>query len=232
MTLPKNDWQIFTAPTGRLPMNTPGADQEDTEVYRQRIFDRFQLRPQGGALLDYKLWGEEPASILSIYAYTGALAGQTDVYVESAVQFDGIPTVPEMTEALDAIQLNVLGLATRQPASAFPNMLPITRTAFDVEVIGLSVPENQTQVETDVEAELIAFFLARAPFVSGVTIGARTDGITKSGLIGLVEDLVTAANGTFSHVNFNKTGFGSNLSTYTLGQGEKAKVTAPVVFTP
>ena len=43
------------------------ADAEDTEVYRQRVIDRFQKVPQGGAYADYELWGEEVAGILNVY---------------------------------------------------------------------------------------------------------------------------------------------------------------------
>ena len=33
-----------------------GADAEAEENYRQRVIDRFQKRPQGGALADYEAW--------------------------------------------------------------------------------------------------------------------------------------------------------------------------------
>jgi len=70
---------------------TTGADAEATEVYRQRVIDRFQKRPQGGALSDYEIWGEEVAGIVNVYPYTSDDPGQVDVYVEATVASSGDP---------------------------------------------------------------------------------------------------------------------------------------------
>jgi len=214
---------------------TTGADQEDTEVYRQRIFDRFQKRAQGGALIDYEIWGEGVAGIISVYPYTGALPGHVDTFVEATVASsgdpDGIPTAAQLAAVAAAYELDDNGLASRRPAGAFVNTDPITRTGFDLTVLGLLVSiENLASVQAQIQAAVVDYFLAREPFVSGVTLPPRTDTITKSSLIGLVEDIVTAADGTFTSINYNKTGFGVNLISYTLGQGEKAKLTGSVTF--
>lgn len=205
-----------------------GADGEGTEVYRQRIIDRFQKRPQGGAYADYEIWGEEVAGIVNIFPYTGVDPGEVDVYVEATVASsgdpDGIPTSAQLQAVADSIELDENGLATRRPANAFVNVFPITRTGFDTVVSGLSV-DNPSQVQSDITDAITEFFLAAEPFVDGLTIAPRKDRITRSALIGLVEDIVTAANGTFSTVTFVPTGVGGSLELYILGQGEKAKST-------
>lgn len=87
-----------------------GADGESTEAYRQRIIDRFQKRPQGGAYADYEQWGEEPAGILNVYPYTSECPGQVDLYVEateaSSGSPDGIPTSAQLQEVLDSVELD------------------------------------------------------------------------------------------------------------------------------
>lgn len=206
-----------------------GADQELTAAYRQRIVDRFQKRPQGGALIDYVFWGLEVAGIANIYPYTGD-PGEVDVYVESATETDGIPTQAQLDAVAASIALDDDGLASRSPANAFVNTLPITRTAFTVTVVGLTNVGNLAAVQNQINASLEEFFVEREPFISGVTLPPRKDSIAKVSLIGLVEDIVTAANGNFQTVNFVVTGVGVNLFEYILGEGEKAKLTTPVLY--
>ena len=205
-----------------------GADAEATEVYRQRIVDRFQKRPQGGALADYEIWGEEVAGIINIYPYTGADPGEVDVFVEATVASsgdpDGIPTSAQLEAVLDSINLDENGLASRRPANALANVFAITRTGFDTVVTDLDV-DNPSQVQSNIEDAIDEFFLAAEPFVDGLTIPPRKDRITRSALIGLVEDIVSAVNGTFTTVTFTPTGVGGTLELYVLAEGEKAKST-------
>ncbi len=89
---------------------TTGANAESTEAYRQRIIDRFQKRPQGGALADYEIWGEEVAGIINIFPYTSDCPGQVDVFAEATVESsgnpDGIPTPAQLQAVLDSIELD------------------------------------------------------------------------------------------------------------------------------
>ena len=208
-----------------------GANAETVEAYRQRVVDRWQKLPQGGAYADYELWGEEVAGIINIYPYTGN-PGEVDVYVEATVESsgdpDGIPTSAQLTAVADSIEKDVDGLASRRPAGAFVNTLAITRTSFDVSVQNLVV-DNQAQIETEIQSAIENFFLDVEPFIDGLSILPRRDRITRSALIGLVDDIVNASNGTFTTVTFEETSNPGNLETYTLGEGEKAKA-ANVTF--
>lgn len=207
-------------------INVVGADAENLDIdYRRRVLDRWQKRPQGGALADYEQWAETVPGIINVYPYTGADPGEVDVYCEATVASsgdpDGIPTAPQLAAVLAAINYDENGLASRRPANALVNALPITRTHFDIEVTGLADVADEAQVEADIVAAVEAYFLAASPFTNGLTIPPRRDRLTRSAIIGVIEDIVTAANGTFTTATFEEVG-GSPVETYTLGRGEKA----------
>lgn len=212
-------------PTVDSPVVT-GANAEATEVYRQRILDRFQKRPQGGAYADYEQWGEEVAGIVNIYPYTGS-PGEVDVYSEatpeSSGSADGIPTTAQLEAVLDSINFGDAGLASRRPAGSFVNSLPITRVAFDVTVTGISGVSNLGQVQQDITDALEEFFLSSEPYIPGLSIPPRTDQITGTRVSAIVEDIVTGAGGTFTSAHFNLTGAAGGIAIYVLGEGEKAK---------
>ena len=203
-----------------------GADAESVDAYRQRVIDRFQKRPQGGAYADYEAWGEEAAGIINVYPYTSDCPGQVDVYCEateaSSGSADGIPTTAQLEAVLALIELDSAGLANRRPATALANTFAITRTAFVVTVSGLVV-DNPSEVQADITAAVEEYFLGREPFISGLSILPRLDQITVSAVGGVVEDIVSAAGGVFGTATITEGG--SPVSLYTLGIGEKSKTT-------
>ena len=227
----------FANPLANVARNTTvvsqaitGANAEETEIYRQRVKDRFQKRPQGGAYADYELWGEEVAGIVNVYPYTSDCPGQVDVYVEateaSSGSPDGIPTGAQLQAVLDSIFLDLNGLNTRRPANALVNSFPITRTGFDVQIAGLTV-DNIAAVQADITTAIEEYFLAKEPFITGLTILPRRDRITRSGVAGVVDDIVSANGGIFTSVFVSLTAV--NIEFYGLQIGEKAKA-GNVVF--
>lgn len=204
-----------------------GANAESTEAYRQRVIDRFQKRPQGGAYADYEIWGEEVAGIINVYPYTSDCPGQVDVYAEATVESsgdpDGIPTAAQLQAVLDSIELDQSGIATRRPANALVNSFPITRTGFDVRVTGLTV-DNLAQVQADITTGLEEYFLDRGPFIIGLSVPPRTDRITSSAVGGVVDDIVSAAGGIFGGVVVTQGLI--TVDIYSLGIGEKAKASS------
>lgn len=209
-----------------------GANAESTEAYRQRVIDRFQKRPQGGAYADYEEWGEEVAGIINTYPYTSIKPGQVDLFSEATVASsgspDGIPTAAQLQAVLDSVELDVDGLPSRRPANAFVNSFPITRVGFDVTVTGISGVGDLGQVQTDITAGVTEYFLSREPFIIGLSIAPRRDRITSSAVSGVVDDIVSAAGGIFSSVTVELNAVPITL--HQLGIGEKAKATT-VVFT-
>lgn len=206
---------------------TTGADEESEAVYRQRIIDRYQKRPQGGAYSDYQIWAESVAGIVNAYPYTSDCPGQVDVYIEATVASsgdpDGIPTLVQLQEALDAIDLDSFGLATRRPANALANTFAITRLGFDCRVTGLNV-SNTADVEASITEALEEYFLGREPFIVGLDPLLRRDKITRSSVISTVEVIVNAVGGTFSTVIVTQAGV--SVEAFILGIGEKAKASS------
>jgi uncharacterized phage protein gp47/JayE len=201
------------------------ANAESTDAYRQRVIDRFQKKPQGGAYADYEQWGEEVAGILNVYPYTSECPGQVDLYVEateaSSASADGIPTPAQLQAVLESVEFDRAGLATRRPANALANAFPIERVGFDVRVPGLLV-EDLAQVREDIEFALVAYFKSREPFIPGLSVPPRRDRVTRSGLGGVVDDIVSANSGIFSGVTLESGGV--VVDVYSLGVGEKAKL--------
>jgi uncharacterized phage protein gp47/JayE len=201
-----------------------GANGESTEAYRQRIIDRFQKRPQGGAYADYEQWSEEVEGIINAYPYTSDCPGQVDVFIEATVASsgspDGIPTAAQLQAVLDSIELDENGIPTRRPANALANTFPITRVPFDVSVNGLIV-DNLAQVQADITTGVEEYFLDREPFIVGLSVAPRTDRITSSAVGGVVDDIVSAAGGIFAGVIVTQSAVVINI--FALGIGEKAK---------
>ena len=202
------------------------ANEEATDIYRQRIVDRFQKRPQGGAYADYELWGEEAAGIINVYPYTGE-PGEVDVYSEATVASsgnpDGIPTTAQLQSVLDLITFDENGLASRRNANAFVNSLPITRTYFDITVAGISGVDDLGKAQSDIIEAQEEYFRFAEPFIPGLSILPRRDQLTQVRVSALVEDIVTAAGGTFSTAIFYLTANPVSVSSYFLSEGEKAK---------
>jgi len=206
---------------------TTGADPEATSAYRQRVIDRFQKRPQGGAYADYQAWGTSVQGILNVYPYTSPTPGQVDVYSEATVESsgdpDGIPTQAQLDAVLDAINYDENGLATRRPASVYVNSYPIERLGFDVQVFGLDA-DNSAAVQSDIEIALTEFFTDREPFIVGLSPLPRNDRVNLSAISGVVDDIVSAAGGLFDRVECQNAGL--EVITFTLGEGQKAKLSS------
>lgn len=204
------------------------ADGETEAQYRQRVIDRFQKQPQGGAGVDYEIWGEEVAGIINIFPYTGAIAGFVDVYSEatpaSSGSPDGIPTQAQLNAVETAITFDSESKQTRKPVNARLNSFAIDRIGFDVSVLGLTVDDPAT-VQSSIESAVETYFLDREPFIEGVTPLPRTDRITLQNIEGIIDDIVTAANGSFLGATLTKTGDLFTIDFYPLGIGEKSKLT-------
>lgn len=211
--------------TAVTEVKVTGADAERESAYRQRVLDRFQKRPQGGAYADYEQWGEEAAGILNVYPYTSDCPGQVDVFVEATPESsgspDGIPTTAQLQSVLDVINYDREGLASRRPANALVNAYPIKRVGFEVMVTGVEV-DNIADATAQIEAAVNEYFLSREPYILGLSVLPRRDRVTRSAIGGVVDDIVSARGGIFSSVVL-KLG-GENIELYTLNIGEKAKV--------
>lgn len=202
-----------------------GADAETTDAYRARIVRRVQRRPQGGAHADYQAWGEEVQGIVAIYPYAGELPGGSgpgivDIYVEadeaSSGSPDGIPTAPQLAAVLDAINMDIGGKASRRPVNAAPLVMPITRAAFDFQILGLSPDTVDTR--DAIKEGLDEYLRSREPYIVGLSSLPREDRITEAATSGIVDTIVNAYGATVTVVEMTPG------PAYTLEHGQKAKL--------
>jgi len=207
-------------------VTTTAANAESTEIYRQRIIDRFRNQPQGGAPADYELWGEAVEGIINTYPYTGD-PGVVNLYSEATVASsgsdDGIPTAAQLQAVLDNVNLDDSGLASRRPIDSLVYSYPITRSAYDVTVGGLTGSDDPDDTESKIEAALTQYFLSREPWISGLTVSYRRDRVTKAEVMGAVQDTAGAYNAVFTSLTVEKVGVGE-IVVDSLGEGEKAKL--------
>jgi uncharacterized phage protein gp47/JayE len=203
-----------------------GANAEESSIYRQKVFNFFAQRPQGGALTDYKLWGLLEAGIIDIFVYTGD-PNQMNVYAEateaSSGSPDGFPTPAQLLAIKETIEKDEDGLASRRPAGVLVNVFSISRKGFDVTISNLEV-EDETTVKAGIAEQLGNFFWSRSPFIDGLTINPRVDRIDTTNLTGIVNTVVTAAGGSFDGLFFQVNGEPTVLPKYILEEGEKSKV--------
>ena len=196
-----------------------GEDLEDLEVYRQRVIDGYQKKPQGGALADYELWAEEAPNVINAYPYAGSDPAEIDVYIEVDNQTDGIPTAAQRTATLAYINFDpITGKATRRPVRAIVSVLPISRSAYDVEVIGLT--PDTADIRSAIETGLSALFLSKENYIQGLSI-SRNDTISRSEAQSIVQAVAQQNEATVSNVIVRKSGTIIDLDV--LDPGEKAK---------
>ena len=196
-------------------------DDENLEDYRQRVIDSYKRKPQGGAAVDYAIWGEEPTTILTVYPYANnILPGIVDLYIESSVSADGIPTTDELNICKSYVDFDpVTNLSTRKPLTAQVNYFPITRKAFNVTIIGLSPDSPDTR---DICDETITnFFLELEPYILGVSVG-RNDTFNSSLLTAAVSNALSSSEAFFSNLRIYD-GVDEIFSAV-MARGQKAKV--------
>ena len=204
-----------------------GTQAETTAIYRQRIIDRFQKPPQGGALADYEIWGEEVAGIINVYPYRSDCPGEVDVYCEATAASSGseagIPTQAQLDAVAASIEFDVAGKASRRPVGALVNVYPISRRAFDVQVFGLTAPDMAATMAA-IDNALDDFFITRAPYIIGLSVPPKLDEINVQAVGGVVQAIVAANAGTYNGVTITSQSVG--VITYTLAAGEKSEIGA------
>lgn len=204
----------------------PGANGESADVYRQRVKDDFRGRPQGGALADYRRWGEEPAGILNVYPYAdetcpGKVLGYVEVVPDSGNP-DGIPTNAQLEEVQNSVEYDVQGIATRRPVGALFQALPITRRSFTVYVEGLAA-EDVARAQTEITAGVQEYFASREPYIEGLDFPPKRNTVSYLSVGGVVESVATAVGATVQGVELFEGALPIG-SVVTLQYGDKAKV--------
>ena len=176
--------------------------------------------------MDYHEWATEVPGIIGAWPYKSQFPGQIDVYVEadatSSGSADGIPTASQLAAVKASIEFDSGGFAQRRPVGAEAiTVRPIVRTAFDVDVHGVSGVPDLVETQAEITAAIGEYLRTREPFVEGLTVPPRTDRVSAASVGGIVDDIVGAAGGLFSAVTVRRSG--ARVDIYSLAIGERAK---------
>jgi len=203
-----------------------GAEEEDLELWRNRILSRIQTPPQGGATTDYRAWSKEVSGVKEAYPYALPQPGDIQVYIEvtSDIDPDGIPPQAILDDVEYSIIYDENGLQTRMPLNVdLLSVLPIYRTQFYLQISGLVV-DNEAVVKENISIAVDEYFRNKKPYIQGLDlISKKNDIITDTDAGCIVNGVVTAAGGSVESVAFglSSTTF---LPKYILGVGELAKL--------
>lgn len=204
-------------------VTTQGADEEDTEEYRQRVVDRWKAKPQGGATVDYVIWGMEMPNAENIYPYSSSTPSVVTVYVEVDNQPDGIPTGAQLIIAENYLTYDpISGVQNRKPLGTNLDMQPIYVTEFDVEITDLNPDTPATRA--DILAVLTALLLQKEPYIQGLST-ERIDYITFTECVAAIYSILQSAGATVTAIDVTDPSL-APVTIYILSEGEKAKMGA------
>ena len=220
-----------------LQTDTVGADEEDLELWRQRILDIERAPGGGGNAADYRNWAQEVAGVARAFPFTGNpvtlfsadTPPERTVYVEatSDIDPDGVPTQALLDSVRDSINIDPVTGLSRPPLGLTDGTLyvePIVRLEFFVVVAGLNVDVGlETSIKESIETQLNLYFSSLRPFVGGVDpVLVRNDVVTDLTVSNVVQDVLVGSGGFAQNVNFNLGGI--TLTEYSLAQNEVAKL--------
>jgi uncharacterized phage protein gp47/JayE len=215
-----------------------GAEEEETEAFRQRVLDKIRGICGGGNTADYRDWAQEVAGVARAYPYSGkpvellltSSPPERLVYIEADATIDPDGIAPQ--SLLDEVRVSITtdpntGKA-RQPLGLTDDTLfieSISRTEFFVQIFGLDVPSDLVaKAKEEIEQALTAYFLTIKPFVDGLdSLVDRNDKITDLTVSNVVQDILSANGGTANGIAFSDVQ-GDSLPEYTLQPGELAKL--------
>lgn len=188
---------------------TEGVNEESDDAYRQRLVDRFRLRPQGGAKIDYIIWAQTVSGVTRVFPFTQS-GGTVDIYF---LRDNDTPRHPDLNER-NAVY-NAIDQPDRRPAAAIVVIKSLTDIIFNVEITGFT---GSGADEITVEDNIEKYLLARQPYVSGVDID------TSKSIILLVDiTVIVSLIASFTGVElFNNAAPATPIITYTLGDDEVA----------
>lgn len=207
-------------------------DSENEDTYRNRVRNRWRVQPQGGSLADYRKWAGEVDGVLNTYIYKDddtASGVLIYVAVDTSVSSNRIPSSAKLIEVGEACTYDPSTGEARKPIGAvidptgngsYSNVKAVTVKSFDVYITGYSEDELD-EFKSSCKSNLKEYFLEREPYVRGLSIdNNRSDRVSNSNIVGIVNDIAESYSGYFSGITLKKDN--SEISSYSLGRGELA----------
>lgn len=210
---------------------TVGADPETEEEYRTRVTDKFKQRPQGGALVDYRIWAGFVTGVTNSFWYTGDIPTYVIGYVlaDKNIYPNRIPDsnlLEAVGDSVDFETIEGVKVGNRRPLGAiidplgdksYSNILPVEPLPFDLDVINLQVPDLAT-TKTAILNAMTTYFEEKEPYIEGLSFPPIKNTIQQAAIIGIIFNVVQANGGTIQDVILRKEGVA--ISSYILIDGE------------
>jgi hypothetical protein len=209
------------------------ADAESENAYRDRVATRFQKRPQGGARVDYQIWGELVEGIDLVLPYTGNPSdNHMTLFSRSTTEVDGFPTPTQLDAVKDSVLFDEEGFATRAPPGVLITSNSITRTEVEIEIQGLGLTDGSsitlTSLQQKIQDALTSHLLGLEPFILGVSTLPPQDRVSSAAIGGVIY-AVTESNAAFFGAYVVRIG-GNITTTKVLDEGQLAKLKLPVIY--
>lgn len=164
-------------------------DAESDESLRERLIDRIQNPPSGGAANDYIQWAKEVAGITRAWVAPLALGpGTVTVYVVSDDEDPITPSSPKITEVEDHIE-------EVRPATA--NVTVVAPVLFPIDLT-IQLGPNTASVRAAVEAELDDLILRDAQVVD--SWASPTEVYDGKILLSRINEAISIAAGEDNHI--------------------------------
>ena len=225
----------FLADTATVySVDTAATDGESVDSYRHRVVTRWKTQPQGGALSDYRVWGNEVPGVYQTYVYTD------DDSAAGVILYICADKAATGSRVADNALLKAVGKSctydpetgeqNRKPLTAvldpafdesYSNIKTITEEIFDVYIVGYNgdIDSMKDTAKTNIEN----YLLEREPYIRGLSVdNNRVDDISVNNLIGIVNEIAIANTASFTGVVLRHSS--ESISEYTLGRGELAKL--------
>ncbi|PZQ44870.1 MAG: baseplate J protein [Micavibrio aeruginosavorus] len=133
---------------------TGGVDGEDIEEARQRLIERIQQTPQGGADSDYVRWAKEVAGVTRAWPYPNQFGRGTVAVIAVMDNKDGtiVPSAGELASIKAYVE-------SKRPTTADVFVVAPTPKPIDFTI---NINPSSEAVKTAIQNELKAFFKREA----------------------------------------------------------------------
>lgn len=213
-------------------------DAETIEQYRQQVINSYQLSPQGGAAVDYRLWSQDASGVANVYPYAAnGNKNEVDLYVESNISSStdgkGTPSAAMLLAVQNVIEFNpntslpVLERGRRPLGVWQVNYYPIT--IINVTVIVKGYVGLTAALQTLISNAIINSINAIRPFVSAADILANKNDILDVNKI--IGTIIGAQPGSiFTSVTIKINGVSNSSYTFSLGNIPYINTSTGVTF--
>ena len=198
-------------------------DAETIAAYRQAVINSYQLNPQGGSAVDYRLWASDAEGVAKVYPYaSNGNINEIDLYIESVLADStdsyGTPSVAMIANVKQVIENNPnIVPPMRRPLGVWQvNYLPINVLQIAIVINGYIYPTLTPAIKQAITNAISAALSLVRPFVAAAdTLSSQNNIISINTLIGII--IAAQPGSTFNSVTFTVNGVSYQSYTFLLG---------------